>query len=211
MLVGQKIRERFGGRLRFFVSGGAALPKHVAEFYGAFGIQILQGYGLTETYSGVCINHPDRNRPDTVGEASEGVEVKIADDGEILFRRRPDGRLLQPARRDEAGDRRGRLVPHRRYRHVRRRYLKITDRKKDLLVLGNGKNVAPQPIENKLRSSHYIQEAVVLGDGMDACIALVIPNFDVFRSDVPEMKRMRDDEIARDDVVKKTIKQRSTR
>src|SRR4029077_20824015 len=91
-LVGEKVRERFGGRLRFFVSGGAALPKHVADFYGGMRIQVLQGYGLTETYSGVCINHPDRNRVDTVGEALEGVEVKIAEDGEILFR--GDARMI---------------------------------------------------------------------------------------------------------------------
>lgn len=207
-IVGKKVRERFGGRLRFFVSGGAALPRHVAEFYGAFRIQILQGYGLTETYSGVCINHPDRNRPDTVGEVLDGVEVKIADDGEILFR--GDARMIGYYKLDketaEAIDKDG-------WFHTGDigmfdgNYLKITDRKKDLLVLGNGKNVAPQPIENKLRSSHYIQEAVVLGDGLDSCIALIIPNFESFRADIPDLKRMRDDEIARDDEVKKMIKQ----
>ncbi|HWA82042.1 MAG TPA: long-chain fatty acid--CoA ligase, partial [Fimbriimonadaceae bacterium] len=207
-LVGAKVRERFGGKLRFFVSGGAALPRHVAEFYGAFGIQILQGYGLTETYSGVCVNHPDRNRPDTVGEVLDSVEVKIADDGEILFR--GDGRMVGyynlPKETAEAIDRDG-------WFHTGDigmfdgRYLKITDRKKDLLVLGNGKNVAPQPIENKLRSSHYIQEAVVLGDGMDSCVALIVPNFEVFRAEIPDFKRMGDDEIARDDEVRKKIRQ----
>jgi long-chain acyl-CoA synthetase len=207
-LVGKKVRERFGGKLRFFVSGGAALPKHVADFYGAMGLQILQGYGLTETYSGVCINHPDRNRPDTVGEALEGVEVQIAADGEILFR--GDARMVGyynlPKETAEAIDKDG-------WFHTGDigmfdgKYLKITDRKKDLLVLGNGKNVAPQPIENKLRSSHYIQEAVVLGDGMDSCVALIVPNFDAFRSEIPDFKRMRDDEISRDDAVRKTIKQ----
>jgi long-chain acyl-CoA synthetase len=207
-LVGRKIRERFGGRLRFFVSGGAALPRHVAEFYGAFNIMILQGYGLTETYSGVCINHPERNRSDTVGEALEGVEVKIAGDGEILFR--GDARMVGyynlPKETAEAIDADG-------WFHTgdigefEGTYLKITDRKKDLLVLGNGKNVAPQPIENKLRSSHYIQEAVVLGDGMDSCIALIIPNFEAFKSDFPELKKSSDEEIARDESVRKTIKQ----
>ncbi len=207
-LVGQKIRERFGGRLRFFVSGGAALPKHVADFYGAFRIQILQGYGLTETYSGVCINHPDRNRPDTVGEVFNGVEVKIAADGEILFR--GDARMVGyynlPKETAEAIDDEG-------WFHTGDigafdgAYLKITDRKKDLLVLGNGKNVAPQPIENKLRSSHYIQEAVVLGDGMDSCVALVIPNFEAFRTDMPDLKKATDQEIAKSDEVRKTIRQ----
>jgi long-chain acyl-CoA synthetase len=206
-LVGKKLRERFGGRLRFFVSGGAALPKHVADFYGAFGLQILQGYGLTETYSGVCINHPDRNRPDTVGEPLDAVEVKIAEDGEILFR--GDARMIGyynlPKETAEAIDADG-------WFHTgdigvfEGTYLKITDRKKDLLVLGNGKNVAPQPIENKLRSSHYIQEAVVLGDGLDSCVALIVPNFDAFRADFPDMKKLSDAEIAANDEVKKTIK-----
>jgi long-chain acyl-CoA synthetase len=207
-LVGNKIRARFGGHLRFFVSGGAALPKHVADFFGAFKLTIIQGYGLTETYSGVCINHPDRNRPETVGEVLDGVEVRIAEDGEILFR--GDARMIGyynlPKETAEAIDADG-------WFHTGDigefdgSYLKITDRKKDLLVLGNGKNVAPQPIENKLRSSHYIQEAVVLGDGLDSCIALIVPNFDAFRADVPELKKASDEEIARDEGVRKTIKQ----
>ncbi|HTQ11561.1 MAG TPA: hypothetical protein VMI31_15975, partial [Fimbriimonadaceae bacterium] len=75
------------------------------------------------------------------------------------------------------------------------------------LVLGNGKNVAPQPIENKLRSSHYIQEAVVLGDGMDSCVALIIPRFEVFRSENPDLKSVKDEEIARNETVTKTIRQ----
>ncbi len=206
-VVGKKVRERFGGRLRFFVSGGAALPKHVAEFYGALGIQILQGYGLTETYSGVCVNHPDRNRPDTVGEVFDGVEVKIAPDGEILFR--GDARMVGywnlPKETAEAIDEDG-------WFHTGDigmfdgSYLKITDRKKDLLVLGNGKNVAPQPIENKLRSSHYIQEAVVLGDGLDSCIALIIPNFEAIKSDDPALSKLSNEELVEDPAVRKLIR-----
>jgi long-chain acyl-CoA synthetase len=176
-LVGNKIRERLGGKLRFFAAGGAALPAHVAEFYGAFGLKVLQGYGLTETYSGVCVNHPDRNRYDTVGEVFPGVELKIAEDGEILFK--GDARMIGywnlPKETAEAIDAEGWFHTG-DIGELDGTYLKITDRKKDLLVLGNGKNVAPQPIENKLRSSHYIQEAVVLGDGMDYCVALVVPN-----------------------------------
>lgn len=206
-LVGQKIRERFGGRMRFFVSGGAALPKHVADFYGAFRLQILQGYGLTETYSGVCVNHPDRNRPDTVGEVLEGVEVRIAEDGEILFR--GDARMVGyynlPEETKQAIDAEG-------WFHTGDigmfdgAYLKITDRKKDLLVLGNGKNVAPQPIENKLRASPYIQEAVVLGDGMDSCVALIIPAFDRLRADL-SLRNLTDDQLAQDEGVRKKIRQ----
>ncbi|MBN9504071.1 MAG: long-chain fatty acid--CoA ligase [Armatimonadetes bacterium] len=178
-VVGAKIREKVGGRLRFFVAGGAALPAHVAEFFGAFSLKIIQGYGLTETYSGVCVNHPDRIRQNTVGELIPGVELKIAEDGEILFRgaARMVGYYKLPEETAKAIDADG-------WFHTGDigefdgKYLKITDRKKDLLVLGNGKNVAPQPIENKLRSSHFIQEAVVLGDGMEYCIALIVPNME---------------------------------
>lgn len=176
-LVGEKVRARLGGKLRLFAAGGAALPAHVAEFYGAFKLPVLQGYGLTETYSGVCINHPDRNRYDTVGEVFEGVEIKIAEDGEILFK--GDARMVGywnlPEETAHAIDGEGWFHTGDIGEYTGG-FLKITDRKKDLLVLGNGKNVAPQPIENKLRSSPFIQEAVVLGDGMDYCVALIVPN-----------------------------------
>jgi long-chain acyl-CoA synthetase len=186
-LVGKKIRARMGGKLRFFVAGGAALPGHVAEFFGAFKLPILQGYGLTETYSGVCVNHPDRNRYDTVGEPLKGVELKIAPDGEILFRgaARMVGYWNLPEETAQAIDPEG-------WFHTGDigefdgQYLKITDRKKDLLVLGNGKNVAPQPIENRLRSSKFIQEAVVLGDGMESCVALIVPNIEVCKGELGE-------------------------
>jgi len=182
-VVGAKVRARMGGKLRFFVAGGAALPAHVAEFFGAFGLPILQGYGLTETYSGVCVNHPDRNRYETVGEVIPGVEVKIAEDGEILFKgaARMVGYWNLPEETSKAIDDDG-------WFHTgdigefSGKHLKITDRKKDLLVLGNGKNVAPQPIENKLRSSAFIQEAVVLGDGMEYCIALIVPNAEAVKT-----------------------------
>jgi len=210
MLVGKKVRARIGGRLRFFVAGGAALPAHVAEFFGAFRLKILQGYGLTETYSGVCVNHPDRNRYETVGEPIPGVELKIAEDGEILFRgaARMVGYYNLPEETKQAIDDEG-------WFHTGDigefdgKHLKITDRKKDLLVLGNGKNVAPQPIENKLRSSHFIQEAVVLGDGMDYCIALIVPNMEAVKAELgpkepndPDVKALIKKEIDR---INKTV------
>jgi len=213
-LVGKKIRERLGGKLRFFAAGGAALPGHVAEFYGAFGLKVLQGYGLTETYSGVCVNHPDRNRYDTVGEVFPGVEIKIAEDGEILFRgaARMVGYWNLPKETAEAIDEDGWFHTG-DIGEMDGTYLKITDRKKDLLVLGNGKNVAPQPIENKLRSSHFIQEAVVLGDGMDSCVALIVPNAEFVKeklggkdlgklSENPEVKTLIKSEV---DAINKTL------
>ncbi len=182
-LVGSRIRKRVGGRMRFMVSGGAALPTHVAEFYGAFKVLVLQGYGLTETASGVVVNHPDRSKYWTVGEPLPGIEVRLAEDGEILLRGPAImlGYYNLPEETSVALDGDG-------WFHTgdigewEGKSLKITDRKKDLLVLGNGKNVAPQPIENKLRSSNFIQEAVVLGDGMDHCVALIVPHFELVRT-----------------------------
>ena len=177
-VVMTKIRERLGGRIRFFVSGGAALPKHVAEFFIGAGLCVLQGYGLTETTGGTCINHPDRNKYWTVGE-SLGMEIMIAADGEILIKGPAlmTGYYNLPTETAEAIDADG-------WFHTgdigefEGENLKITDRKKDLIILGNGKNVAPQPIESKLTASPYIAEAVVLGDGMDHCVALIVPNFE---------------------------------
>ncbi|MHB8637715.1 MAG: AMP-dependent synthetase/ligase [Fimbriimonadaceae bacterium] len=178
-IVGAKIRARLGGRMRFLVSGGAALPRHVYDFYTAFGIKLVQGYGLTETTSAFAVNNPLKPiAVDTVGQIFNGAECRIAEDGEIIVRGPAImlGYYNEPDETMAALDAEG-------WFHTgdigvfEGENLKITDRKKDLLVLGNGKNVAPQPIENRLRASPLIAEAVVLGDGMDACVALVIPDF----------------------------------
>jgi len=177
-----KLRERVGGRMRFFISGGAALPRHVAEFYMGTGLTVLQGYGLTETCGGTCINHPDRNKYWTVGE-SLGMDIKIAEDGEILIK--GPGNMLGyynlPEETAQAVDADG-WFHSGDIGEFEGQNLKITDRKKDLIILGNGKNVAPQPIESKLTSSPYISEAVVLGDGMEYCIALIVPAFEAVRT-----------------------------
>ncbi len=184
-LVGQKIRARFGGRLRLVASGGAALDKDVSLFFEAFGIRVLQGYGLTETSAGISINTPDRNKHHTVGEVLPGMECRIAEDGEILLRGHAvmDGYYKRPEETAAAIDADG-------WFHTgdigefEGKHLKITDRKKDLIVLGNGKNVAPQPIENRLKQSRFIAEAVVLGDGMDHCVALIVPNAEAVRTEL---------------------------
>lgn len=181
-LVSKKVREKLGGRLRFFVSGGSALPPAVAEFYMSLGVVVLQGYGLTETTAVASVNHPDRNRPQTVGEPIPCVETKLADDGEILVRgpSRMVGYYNSPEATAEALDSDGWFHTGDVGRWDGKSLL-ITDRKKDIIVLGNGKNVAPQPIENKLRESPYIADVVLLGDGKDHISGIVVPNFEALR------------------------------
>ncbi len=175
-VVGSKIRDRMGTGLRFFVSGGAALPPAVTEFYLAFGICVLQGYGLTETTAASALNMPDTNDPTTVGPLLDGVEGKIAPDGEILLR----GKAIMAGYYNLPEDTAA-CIDSEGWFHTgdigefKGDKLRITDRKKDILVLGNGKNVAPQQIENKLKESPFIGEVVLLGDGMDACAALIVP------------------------------------
>ncbi len=194
-LVGKKIREKVGGRMRYFVSGGAALAPHVAEFYMAFGLNILQGYGLTETTAASCVNHPDRIKYWTVGEPLQGVEVQLAGDGEILIRGQSvmKGYWQKPKETAEAIDSEGwfRTGDIGEWEGA---YLKITDRKKDLLVLANGKNIAPQAIEAKLKASPYISEAVVLGDGLEHCIGLIVPNVAHVREALKEKGITEDDD-----------------
>ncbi len=186
-LVGAKVRAKMGGRIRFFVSGGSALPPLTAEFYLAMGFQILQGYGLTETTAVTCLNRPERSRYETIGEPIPCVEVKIAEDGELLVRgpSRMMGYYNKPEATAEAIDPEG-------WFHTGDvgawdgPYLRITDRKKDIIVLGNGKNVAPQPIEDKIRESVYISDVVLFGDGKEHVSGIVVPDFAALRHKIAE-------------------------
>lgn len=175
-IVLEKVRARTGGRMRYFVSGGAALPTHVAEFYMALGLDVLQGYGLTETTGPCAVNRPDFNDYRTVGQPL-GAEIRIAEDGEILVRGpgNMDGYWRKPEETAAVLDQEGWFHTGDIGEFVEGR-LRITDRKKDILVLANGKNVAPQPLENRLKVSPYIAEAVVFGDGLDHCVALILPD-----------------------------------
>jgi long-chain acyl-CoA synthetase len=175
-LVRRKIRMRFGGRLKAFVSGGAALNPDIGAFFLALGLRILQGYGQTEAAPVISVNRLGRVRIDTVGPAIDGVEIKIAEDGEILVR----GEIvMQGYWRDEEATaktiRDGWLHTGDIGTLDADGYLKITDRKKDLIKLSGGENISPARIEGFLVAQPEIGQAMVFGDRRPHLVALLVP------------------------------------
>ena len=189
-LVFEKLKAVTGGRLRFFVSGGAPLSKAIAEFFHAAGILILEGYGLTETSPVICVNRPDQWKFGTVGPMIPGIEMKIAEDGEILSRgpHIMQGYFNKPSDTAEAIDADGWFYTGDIGEIDEEGFLTITDRKKNLLILSNGKNVAPQPIENQLKQSPYISEIMLLGDQRRTITALIVPNYDAIKEYAAEQQ-----------------------
>lgn len=187
-LVFSKVRVRTGGKIRLAISGGAALNPKVNEFFWSLGVPIYEGYGLTETSPILTLNGHGKVQPGTVGhpimdEWNGKPFLKLAVDGEILVR---GPNVMLGYWKNETATRE--VMDEEGYFHTgdvgeldEAGRLKITDRKKDILVTSGGKNVAPQPIENLLRADKYIEQAVVIGDHQDFIAAIILPHFPALR------------------------------
>ena len=201
-LVLSKVRGRLGGRLRFVVSGSAPLSTPIAEFFFAIGIRVVEGYGLTETSPTLTVNPLERPKLGTVGPALPSVELRIADDGEVLARgpNVMQGYYGKPEATAEVmrdgwfctGDI-GSLDDD--------GYLTILDRKKELIVTAGGKNIAPNPIEAELKRSPLVAEAVLIGDRRPYVAALLVPDFAALATRVQVESASREEIVERADVV----------
>ncbi len=179
-LVYSKIKEKTGGRLKKFVSGGAALPEDVGKFFHGIGLLVLEGYGLTEASPVVSVNRIESHEIGTIGPPLPNVEVKIAHDGEILVRGKNvmKGYWNDPKATAECIDTDGWLYSGDIGRFTEKGNIKITDRKKNIIVSSGGKNIAPQPIENVLSQSAYIEHVLLVGDRREYITALITPDYE---------------------------------
>jgi long-chain acyl-CoA synthetase len=178
-LAYSKVQEAFGGRVRIFVSGGAPLGIDTARWFASVGIALWEGYGLTETSPVIAINTPVRQKMGSVGAPLANVELKFAEDGELLVRGPSvfSGYWLKPAANAECFDSEGWFRTGDIAHLDQDGFLHITDRKKELLKTSGGKLVAPQPIENKLKNSVLVAQAALVGDKHKFISVLISPNF----------------------------------
>lgn len=184
LLLFRKVRAGFGGRLRMIISGGAPLAKELAQFFHVVGILVIEGYGLTETSAAVTLNRLDDFRFGTIGKPLEGIRVKIAEDGEICVKGDTvfAGYLGAQSATEQAFDSEGWFLTGDIGEFTKDGFLKITDRKKDIIVTSSGKNIAPQNIENCLTQSPYIQQVMVYGDRQKFLSALVTLNWEAIEN-----------------------------
>ncbi len=179
-LVFAKVKAKLGGKLRYFISGGAPLPQEIAEFFAYAGIIILEGYGLTETSPVLTNNTPENLKYGTVGKPLHNVNVSIAQDGEILAKG-PNimkGYYNNPEATSEVIDKDGWFHTGDIGQIDEDGFLKITDRKKNIIVTSAGKNIAPAPLENAILLSNYIEQVIVIGDKRNFISALIVPSFE---------------------------------
>jgi long-chain acyl-CoA synthetase len=210
-LVFEKVKQKLGGRLRVGVSGAAPLGTNVLEFFHSLGMLVVEGYGLTETASSLSVNDPDDFRFGTVGRAVEGCEIRLDEDGEILVRSETvfGGYYKDPEATAAAFTADGWFRTGDVGELDADGFLKITDRKKDLIITAGGKNIAPQNLENALKASRYVSQALVVGDRRPYITALITidePEVAASGRDARDLVQEVVDEVNRDRVRVEQIK-----